>query len=322
VTPAAGTTGFPSVYAALLDALLKHGVEQENARTGHAVLALYGGFSFCLDLSSGGLKRTCARASALEDSLSNDGSFESVDSGLLPVPGCRRVYPATAAAEVAWFIRGSKDVSWLRKHAPVWDKFVEADGVTVEAAYGYRWRSHFGRDQLSLAVDALVRDPSDRQVLVCAWDPGSDALGAPVKKNVPCPAFFHLSVFNLKGGRRMVQLCLFIRSSDVFVGLPYDVMGYALLADAVAAELSERTGALHRAGALVVTLAHPHLYDSHWIMARRARLEAPVETLVPLPGHSISSIERDPDGYVALVKSLACLDTRQPDLSVRPEVIE
>ena len=227
----------------------------------------------------------------------------------LPLPGNRRVWPATAAAEVAWFLSGERDVTWLRDKCPIWDKFTEADGKTVDAAYGYRWRVRFGRDQIQRAIDALIDDPTDRRVYISAWDPSLDGLGETGQRNVPCPVGFTLSIVD-----NHLNSALMIRSSDVFIGLPYDVMGHALLMDAIAESVAVRgLGWLH------VTLAHPHIYSTHYEMAEsslgRIWAEKP-----EMPGWSVEEIGADPDGYVARVKMLAG-DVRPHPIVLKPEVV-
>jgi thymidylate synthase len=264
----------------LLSDLLRRGVIETNARTGARVKVLRGGASFALDLSD----------------------------GTLPVCGTRRLHPRTAAAEVAWFLKGDQDVTWLKQYAPIWDKFVEDDGFTIEAAYGHRWRRHFGRDQLIDALLALNKDPSDRRVLVSAWDPAKDGLGRP-SKNVPCPTHFTLSI--LAGE---LHSSLFLRSSDVFVGLPYDVMGHALLMDALAQELRVKTGVMQ------VTLAHAHLYETHWALAEECVSLDPVTEQPKLPGWTVASIMTAPEAYVAQVQALGC-EVTWPENNPRPTVV-
>ena len=232
--------------------------------------------------------------------------------GLLPTVGFRKTFPKSAAAEVAWYLRGEQDATFIRKYAPLWDKFVEPIGDVegVKAAYGYRWRSHFGRDQIRLAVEALKRDPSDRRCYVSAWDPAEDGLGALGQRNVPCPAAFTFSVL---GGE--LHSSIILRSSDVFVGLPYDVMGHALLMDAVAHELRLRPGVMH------VTLAHAHLYESHWELTAEMMKQEPVVPPMPLPGWTLSQIERDPDDYVVRYAEEAKHMT-WPAYNPRPKVVE
>lgn len=241
--------------------------------------------------------------------------------GLLPTVGFRKTFPKSAAAEVAWYLRGEQDATFIRKYAPLWDKFVEllplrADSLSsqqvegVKAAYGYRWRRHFGRDQIRLAVEALKRDPSDRRCYVSAWDPAEDGLGALGQRNVPCPAAFTFSVL---GGE--LHSSIILRSSDVFVGLPYDVMGHALLMDAVAHELRLRPGVMH------VTLAHAHLYESHWELTTEMMKQEPVVPPMLLPGWTLSQIERAPDDYVVRYAEEAKQMT-WPTFNPRPEVVE
>jgi thymidylate synthase len=283
-----------------------------NARTGVGVRTVPGGVSLKLDLSSGDL----------------------------PVPDNRRYYPHVAAAELAWQTLGTMDASFIMRHAPkMWGKFLDdrpprdtndnaltgedwasdnASGPTIETAYGYRWRTAFGRDQLGLALRALASDRTSRQVYVSAWDPSRDGLGQPGPKNIPCPVGFAVNVVGDE-----VHLSVFLRSSDLYVGLPYDVMAYALLADAFSASLGVRPGTLH------VTLANAHIYEPHWAMAHDD-LEGqvgPTSKLrfdrgqMEMPCWPLTMIRSDPDRYVGLVKDRARAAGPHP-LVRMPELIE
>lgn len=232
--------------------------------------------------------------------------------GILPTIGFRKTFPKSAAAENAWYLQGTQDASFIRKYAPLWDKFVEPIGDVegVKAAYGYRWRNHFGRDQIRLALEALRKDSSDRRCFISAWDPSEDGLGALGQRNVPCPAAFTFSVLNGE-----LHSSIILRSSDIFVGLPYDVMGHALLMDAMAHELRIRPGVMH------VTLAHAHLYESHWELTAEMMKQEPVVPELQLPGWSVSQIERAPDDYVVRYAEEAKQLT-WPTFNPRPNVVE
>ncbi|UYA98717.1 putative thymidylate synthase [Xanthomonas phage vB_Xar_IVIA-DoCa5] len=284
---------FFDAYGAILTWVFEGHIET-NERTKVRVRVGRGGTSFRVDLSD----------------------------GMLPTVGFRKTFPKSAAAEVAWYLQGTQDASFIRKYAPLWDKFVEplvkredlfnGDEMMegVKAAYGYRWRRHFGRDQIRLAIEALRKDSSDRRCFVSAWDPAEDGLGELGQRNVPCPAAFTFSVLNGE-----LHSSLMLRSSDVFVGLPYDVMGHALLMDAVAAELRIKPGVMH------VTLAHAHLYEFHWQMTMEALHQEPVLPKLQLPGWSVSQIERDPDDYVLRFAEEAKRLT-WPTFNPKPEVVE
>lgn len=239
-----------------------------------------------------------------------------LSDGLLPLPGNRRVFPGTAAAEIAWFLSGDRSVGWLRKHTKIWDKFTEDNGETVDAAYGYRWRSHFGRDQIALAMEALRKNPSDRRVVVSAWDPAEDGLGAP-SKQVPCPVLFTLSTHERRDGpsvKHSLNMAVFKRSTDVFVGLPYDVMGHALLLQALAFELGMDIGLMH------FTLAHPHMYDTHEDMAKESLRQSVSVQQPRMPSWRTSDIEEGPDKYVEAARALLSDDAKHP-YNPRPELV-
>lgn len=313
-----GVRSFHEVYYGLLSSLVNRGVTETNARTKTQILMLQGAFSFKLDLSD----------------------------GKLPVAGNRRYFPHVAAAEAAWQFMGTKDPTFILKHAPkLWSKFLEEepfdldDGthkgyeqngkrMVLKTAYGWRWREAFGRDQIGLACKELVDNPTNRQLWIQAWDPRSDGLGGPQPKNIPCPLGFSVSRYD-----NDLHMSVFVRSSDVFVGLPYDVMCYGLTLDALAATVGCRPATMH------FTLAHPHLYEPHWNMATacikgtegmswrdRKDLEGSstswARDVQPnLPGWNIAMIEEQPDAYVDVVKQLA-RRTHQNTWNPLPEVIE
>ena len=277
------TSTMHEAYRGLLTELLHQGVEEVNARTKVRIKMLQGAHSFKLDLGN----------------------------GRLPLAGNRRYYPHVAAAEVAWQFMGTKDPSFILGKAPkLWSKFVE-DGE-LKTAYGYRWREAFGRDQLAMAMEELRTNPTNRQLYISSWDPAHDGLGGPQPKNIPCPVGFTVSRF-----RDDLHMSVHIRSSDVFVGLPYDVMGYALTLDAIAASVGCRPASVH------FTLAHPHLYEPHWLAAKactlgqsdmdwrekkgleHARTDWVTGCEPNLPGWSVEQVLRDPDGYVDIMRTLA-----------------
>lgn len=275
---------FRAVYEELVWHIARHGHRELNARTGEYI-RVGDPVSFTIDLSD----------------------------NRLPVCGIRKTFPKSAAAEVAWFLQGCKEVDFIRQYAPLWDKFVEDDGRTVAGAYGHRWRNHFGRDQVSDAIRALVKNPTDRRIFVSAWDPAEDGLGRP-SKNVPCPVGFTLSITD---GR--LNSTLLIRSSDTFVGLPYDVMGHALLMKAVQCSLAQRIKGL-KLGKMHVSLAHPHFYEVHTEMFEASVQGRHSDDTIQMPDWSVDCIVGQPDAYVATVANRARLIV-QPEYMCRPEVV-
>lgn len=273
---------FGLVYRRLLSDLLNkdHAVVEFNERTRTNVAVLPGGTSFQLNLQE----------------------------GKLPTCGLRQLHPRTAAAEIAWFLKGSDDVTWLEERdVRIWSNFAEAG--TVANAYGYRWRRAFGRDQVGKAVETLKRDASDRQCFISAWDPGKDGCGNR-GKNFPCPVGFTLHIIN-----GQLHSTLLLRSSDVFVGLPYDVMGHAMLMAILAGWIDKNLSL----GTMTVTLAHPHMYDAHWEMAQQC-LRRPSIAKTDISLLQITQDRPDWDHFINMYHQSA-RKQRWPDFNPRPRLV-
>lgn len=113
--------------------------------------------------------------------------------------------------EGLWMIGGRNDVDFVANYAKNMVNFSD-DGKTFHGAYGYRWRHHFGGDQLGLIADQLRANPDDRRIVLQMWDPNAD-LGAQ-GKDFPCnlEILFRISVH----GR--LDMTVFNRSNDVIWG--------------------------------------------------------------------------------------------------------
>ncbi|MBU1705596.1 thymidylate synthase [Patescibacteria group bacterium] len=179
-------------------------------------------------------------------------TFEVFPKQGFPLLTLRKIPIKIFCAEVVWMLTGSKNLDFMQQFTKIWDDFAEEDG-TMETAYGYRWRHHFGRDQLLDAVQHLKDEPSSRQAVIVMWDPASDGLTAPKKKNVPCPFTWVINIINNK-----LNLHLIIRSNDMMLGNPHDVAGFALLQSMLAQELGTAVGKL------TVSISHAHIYENHY----------------------------------------------------------
>lgn len=214
------------IYSDLLAYIRAHGADQHNKRTGHDVRSMP---SMQLRLDMG-----------------------EVGKNNMQIPGWRKMFPKSALAEILWMLLGTQSPAWIRQHTKMWDLWTEEDG-TIPTAYGYRWRHAFDRDQLNTAIDALTSDPSSRQVNVFAWHPGMDGNGAPNQpKNIPCILGFTVNVIN-----GSLNMSVYLRSSDIIVGLPYDYMTYGFLMHFMSNTLNVKPGTL------CLHLAHAHYYRVH-----------------------------------------------------------
>lgn len=276
-------TKFPHYYAILVATLMSENSDYDmNQRTKMGIAFLPEGYSFAMHLQS----------------------------NVLPTCGLRLTRPYLAAAEAAWCFMGHTNLSWLSKYTKIWQQFADKNGNIMEA-YGYRWRHAFGYDQLQTAMQRLMRDPSDRRIWVSSWDPGVD-LRDNGQKTVPCPVGFTLSVHE-----RRLNSTLMIRSSDVFIGLPLDVMRHALVMRAIANSMDLNMGYMR------VTLAHPHIYESHWDTANMM-LEQEVtipDIKMPLMPWTVEYIVAHPDDYMTMISGTT-QSTGWPKYDPRPTVVK
>ncbi len=256
-------TTYDKIYQNLLTKILQEGVREVNTRTGHETAAIPG-MHFSIDLEKEGF----------------------------PLLSLRRIPIKLFVAEQIWFIMGSrKPADFLREFTHIWDAFTNP-GDVLTAAYGYRWRAHFGRDQLGLLIELLEKDHSSRHGVIVAWDPSSDGLGGVGKKNVPCPYTFTI---NIIGGR--LHLHNIVRSNDMILGFPHDVAGFALLQSILAQKLKVSPGIYSH------SISNAHIYDIHYEAAgeliTRAIEQQPIK--LDLPEDSFKRAEKGDKDLVAQI---------------------
>lgn len=170
-----------------------------------------------------------------------------------PLLTIRKIPVKLFVAEQIWFVSGArKPDDFLRDYTKIWDEFTNPNDV-VTVAYGYRWRKHFGRDQLGLLIKLLQKEPLSRHGVVIGWDPGADGLSVIKKANVPCPFSF---VVNIIGGR--LNLHNIVRSNDMYLGFPSDVAGFALLQCMLAQKLKVRVGTYSH------SISNAHIYENQF----------------------------------------------------------
>lgn len=150
--------------------------------------------------------------------------------------------PAFALAEVVWLISGRADAKFLTFFNHSLRRFA-GDGDRFHGAYGFRLRQQFGFDQLEAAYRALQANPASRQVILQIWDPRSDLpehLGEPRSPDIPCNT---QSLLKVRDGR--LEWLQIMRSNDVFLGLPHNLVQFTYLQEIVAGWLGLQLGHYH-----------------------------------------------------------------------------
>jgi thymidylate synthase len=71
--------------------------------------------------------------------------------------------------ECLWMLNGQNDVKFVSQFSSNIENYSD-NGKTFNAAYGHRWRRHFGVDQIHEAIQQLTADKDTRRVYISMWD--------------------------------------------------------------------------------------------------------------------------------------------------------
>jgi thymidylate synthase len=205
------------------------------------------------DIYTKGIRETSAQQKVETAALPGIHFSHDIEKDGFPILTLRKVPLKMFIVEQIWFLSGArKPDDFLRDYTKIWDPFTNPNDV-VTAAYGYRWRKHFGRDQIKMLLELLQKEPLSRHGVVLMWDPSSDGLSTIKKANVPCPYTFTV---NIIGGR--LHLHLIIRSNDMYLGAPTDIAGFALLQCILAQKLNVKPGIYSH------SISNAHVYQNQY----------------------------------------------------------
>lgn len=147
-----------------------------------------------------------------------------------------------AVAEWLWIWFGHDDVATIARYNPKIVQFSD-DGESFSGAYGPRVKG-----QWPLVVQKLKQDQSSRQAVITIF---SQPTGK--TKDVPCTISLQ---FLLRRDR--LHTIATMRSSDVWLGLPYDIFNFTMLANILAAQLGVELGPF------IMQLGSSHLYETNY----------------------------------------------------------
>lgn len=177
--------------------------------------------------------------------------YDLADS--FPLLTTKKVYFHAVAGELLWFLSGDSNVQWLQdNNIRIWNEWAGDDGE-LGPVYGVQWRSwptpdgqHI--DQIQGALDTLRENPDSRRNVVSAWNVAElDEMAL-----LPCHLLFQLYVVD---GRLSLQV--YQRSADMFLGVPFNIASYALLAHMFAQQAGLEVGEL------IWTGGDCHIYNDH-----------------------------------------------------------
>lgn len=213
-----------------------------------------------------------------------------------PAVTTKKLYFNSVVHELLWFLQGTGNIEYLaQNNVHIWDEwpykaylqknnFPVPDSASEEwkagikefisrvatdhefaqkwgdlgPVYGVQWRKwpdgkggHI--DQIANVIDTIKNNPNSRRIIVSAWNVAEIDEIVEIGGLPPCHNLFQ---FNVTSDGRL-DLHLYQRSADTFLGVPFNIASYSLLLAMVA----QVTG--KKPGEFVHTTADTHLYLNH-----------------------------------------------------------
>lgn len=215
-------------YLDLMRTIMKDGIDKPN-RTGVDTRGIFG-HQMRFDLSKG-----------------------------FPLITTKKMHLKSVIYELLWFLKGSTNIKYLKDNGvTIWNEWADKKG-NLGPVYGKQWRKWETKngksiDQIAEAVEQLKTNPTNRRIIVSAWNVGEiEKMALP-----PCHLLFHFYVADGKLSCLMYQ-----RSCDTFLGVPFNIASYSLLTMMMA----QVTGL--KPGDFVHVLGDVHIYKNHFKQVRQ-----------------------------------------------------
>ncbi|WP_028686730.1 thymidylate synthase [Pseudomonas fulva] len=183
-----------------------------------------------------------------------------------PLLTTKKLHFKSIVNELIWFLNGDTNIKWLNENGvKIWNEWATEDG-DLGPVYGKQWTAWPTKDgktinQIDYVVNALKTNPNSRRILFHGWNveflPDEKVSPKENAKNgkmalPPCHLLYQFYVVNNK-----LSSHLFIRSSDSFLGLPYNTASLACLTHMLAQQCDLDVGEI------VISLSDVHIYSNH-----------------------------------------------------------
>lgn len=216
----------------------------------------------------------------------------------MPLLTTKRVFWRGLVEELLWFVQGCTNSNILKdKNVHIWDgngskEFLEKVGLghreegDLGPVYGFQWR-HFGAeykdchadytgqgvDQLKEVIRKIKENPTDRRIIMSAWNPAGQLTSlvvcckhthtdlADLTKMAlpPCHMFcqFYVTLPSEGSPRPKLSCLMYQRSADLGLGVPFNIASYALLTHMIAQVTNTEP---HE---FILQLGDAHVYKDH-----------------------------------------------------------
>jgi len=183
-----------------------------------------------------------------------------------PLLTTKKLHFKSIANELIWFLVGDTNTQWLKENGvSIWDEWATENG-DLGPIYGKQWTAWPTKtgatiNQIDYVVKTLKENPDSRRILFHGWNveylpdetvtPQDNARSG----RMALPPCHLLYQFYVAQGKLSSQL--YIRSSDSFLGLPYNIASLALLTHMLGQQCDLEP---HE---VVVSFGDLHIYSNH-----------------------------------------------------------
>lgn len=245
------------------------------------------------DINDNGVVKTDRTGTGTKSVFGRQVRYNLADG--FPAVTTKKLYFNSVVHELLWFLKGTGNIEYLaQNNVHIWDEwpfkaYLEKNNLPIPEVnsdewktqmkafisriasdhefamkwgdlgpvYGVQWRKwpdgkggHI--DQIAQAIDMIKNTPDSRRIIVSAWNVAEIPEIVRIGGLPPCHSLFQFNVRDSK-----LDLQLYQRSADTFLGVPFNIASYSLLLAMVA----QVTGLGQ--GEFVHTLADTHLYLNH-----------------------------------------------------------
>jgi thymidylate synthase len=214
-----------------------------------------------------------------------------------PLLTTKKLHFKSIVHELIWFLKGDTNIRYLiENNVHIWNEWVKSDG-TIGPGYGKQWRNWKGEgnsghgfshdenyDQVRMLIDRLKNNPYDRRAIVSAWNVDDlQWMALP-----PCHLLWQVNLqpvhaegvnaymkfqkgivskhdgweyaksqYEKRTAKYKLNLSMYQRSSDMFLGVPFNIASYALLMVLLCNELDAIPGTF------IWNSGDTHIYQNH-----------------------------------------------------------
>ncbi|AXH59468.1 thymidylate synthase [Pseudomonas amygdali] len=183
-----------------------------------------------------------------------------------PLLTTKKLHFKSIANELIWMLSGNTNVNWLKENGvSIWNEWATEDGY-LGPLYGEQWTAWPTKDggtinQIDYVINMLKTNPNSRRILFHGWNveylpdesmsPQENARNGKMALP-PCHLLYQFYVADNK-----LSSHLYIRSSDLLLGNPYNLASVSLLTHMLAQQCDLIP---HE---VIITTGDTHAYLNH-----------------------------------------------------------